>query len=118
MLATFEVDFVDPNSPAANDRFDLVLNIVSNVISLFQQLLECENSCSVLQYRISHLTDGLSHIFQAVNSVAWLGYGVVDAGIHVNVNVVFCKDHLPIQVNHVDATIHMDKLLRHRIDVA
>lgn len=116
--ATFEVYFVYSDAPVLNHWLHLALDIVGDVIALFKQLLESKYTGSVLENRVGHLSDGLPHILQPIYREVRLSDCEVHARIHVDVDIVLCENHLPVEVDHIDTGVDLQKLLSHGVDVA
>ena len=67
----------------------MLLDVISNFLSLLQQVLEDELSACVLQNGIGDLGDGLSKVLDSIVGESRVDDSVIDGCIDVNRDVIF-----------------------------
>lgn len=73
---------------------DLFLDIVSNLLSFFKQILQNELSAGIFEDGVGDFSDGQIEILDSVVGVARVDDFIVDCGIDVDGYVIFGYDVL------------------------
>jgi len=81
-------NYVD--SPFLDVLVNLLLDIISYLLSLLEEVLKYELSASVLEDGVGDLSDSQTEVLHSVIGKSGIDDPVVDSGIDVDGHVIFC----------------------------